>query len=208
MIFQLPFKGSWFVFWGGDTKELNYHHDDAAEKYALDMIMLDDNGSSHSAEGLRNEDYYAFGQVISSPADGVVVEAVDGLRDNEPNRTTNNYAFSGNFVMIRHAEKAFSVLAHLKQYSVNVKAGQKVRAGQKLGLCGNSGNSTEPHLHFHVQDDSVWTEIASDYRRKPLAKGVKAYFRTDVLRNGNSARKQCYAPVKGDTIAPVKTSRL
>ena len=78
--FQLPFRGSWFVYWGGDTKQLNIHHGDTAENYALDLVILDDKGSRHKGSGHKNEDYYAFGQDILAPADGVVIEAVDGHR--------------------------------------------------------------------------------------------------------------------------------
>lgn len=203
LTFQPPFKGSWFVYWGGDNKILNYHHDDPAEKYALDMIIIDKNGFSHPSSGSKNEDYYAFGQDILAAAAGEVVEAVDGLRDNRPRKSTNNYAFSGNFVMIKHSGGIYSVLAHLQQHSIVVKAGQKVTAGQKIGKCGNSGNSTEPHLHFHVQDNSVLTKISSDYKRVPLAKGVKAYFETTVWRNNKKSRKSRHAPVRGDILSPV-----
>jgi murein DD-endopeptidase MepM/ murein hydrolase activator NlpD len=62
--------------------------------------------------------------------------------------------FRGNFVIIKHAEKEYSFIAHLKKDSVAVKAGDKVKQGQVIGLCGNSGHSTEPHIHFHLQDSS------------------------------------------------------
>lgn len=201
--FQLPFRGSWFVFWGGDTKKLNYHHDDAAEKYALDMVILDTAGKTHSGPGTKNQDYYAYGQDVLAPADGEIVEAVDGFRDNLPQKTTNDYAYPGNFLMIKHGEKLCSVLEHLRQGSVSVRAGQEVKVGQKLGECGNSGNSTEPHLHFHVMDNDTLRTLDKNYVRKPLAKGVKAYFEVNIQCNGATFHRHRYAPVKGDVISRV-----
>ena len=58
----------------------------------------------------------------------------------------------GNQVVIDHGHAEFSFLAHLQQGSVAVQPGQSVAPGDTLGLCGNSGNSSEPHLHYHLQD--------------------------------------------------------
>jgi hypothetical protein len=199
--FSLPFRGSWFVFCGGNTKAVNHHHGETAQRYALDLIMINKKSGSHAGSGSENQDYYAFGQDTLAPAGGEVIEAVDGFRDNEPQKTTNNYAYSGNFVMIKHAENLYSVLAHLRHGSVQVKAGEKVLAGQKLGECGNSGNSTEPHLHFHAQDNSVLTILTKDYERKPFAKGVKAYFDVVIENKSERKRKLHYSPIKGDILS-------
>ena len=58
--FILPFKGEWTVFWGGDTKELNYHIENEAQKGAFDIVITDENGKSYKNGGEKNEDYYAF----------------------------------------------------------------------------------------------------------------------------------------------------
>ena len=76
--------------------------------------------------GTRNADYWAWGKTVLAPASGRVVEAVDGVRDNRPQVEAEN-----------RAEPA---------------GNHRVRPGDALGLTGNSGNSSEPHLHFHVQD--------------------------------------------------------
>jgi murein DD-endopeptidase MepM/ murein hydrolase activator NlpD len=62
--------------------------------------------------------------------------------------------FRGNFVIIKHHDKEYSFIAHFRLDSINVKKGQKVIQGQVIGLCGNSGHSTEPHIHFHLQDSA------------------------------------------------------
>ncbi len=199
---QLPFTGSWFVFWGGDTKELNNHHSDRVSKYALDMIILDTGGKSHRGSSTQNSDYYAYGQSLLAVADGVVIEAVDGVLDNEPNKTTNDYVYNGNAVLIKHTDGVYSLTAHLRPGSLRVKAGTRVKAGQKIGECGNSGNSTEAHVHFQLQDSATILAIDKDYSRHPVAKGLKAYFACMVTRSGKTRQVARHAPVKSDTIAP------
>ena len=188
---QLPFKDRWFVMWGGDTKELNQHHDNRGQRFAFDFIGIGPDGKTHKGDGLKNEDYYAFGREILAPADGVVTEAIEGVRDNVPG-SMNGYAAVGNCVILQHAEHEVSVLAHFKLGSIRVKAGDKVKAGQVLGLCGNSGNSSEPHLHYHLQN----TPVLQD------GTGIKGFFRQVAVesKDGRKELKSDYSPVKGDRI--------
>jgi murein DD-endopeptidase MepM/ murein hydrolase activator NlpD len=92
-----------------------------------------------------------------SPADGIVVKVNNHIRDytgvGDHSIDWKTWDFRGNFVVIKHADKEFSFLAHLRKDSILVKKGDFVRAGQVIGLCGNSGHSTEPHLHFHLQNN-------------------------------------------------------
>jgi murein DD-endopeptidase MepM/ murein hydrolase activator NlpD len=186
---SLPFKGKWLVFWGGDTKKLNHHHDVPAQKFAFDILGVNENGEIHSGEGTKNEDYYCFGREILAPADGVVVEAIDGVRDNTPG-SMNPYCLVGNCVVIQHRTNEFSVLAHFRRGSVAVKAGDQVKRGQLLGKCGNSGNSSEPHLHYHLQNSSIFQD----------AFGIKCNFDKVVLAS-DSTTKTNYSPIKGDIIS-------
>src|SRR6185369_11793687 len=154
---SLPFSGKWLVVWGGDTKELNQHHDAPAQKFAFDLLGVDENGNTHRGDGTKNEDYLCFGRELLAPADGVVVEAIDGVRDNTPG-SMNPYCLVGNCVVIQHRTNEFSVLAPFLRGSVAVKAGDRVQRGQLLGKCGNSGNSSEPHLHFHLQHSGIFQD--------------------------------------------------
>jgi murein DD-endopeptidase MepM/ murein hydrolase activator NlpD len=105
----------------------------------------------------------------------------------------NPYSALGNAVLIQHGPQEVSVLAHLKNGSVRVAAGDKVKRGQIVGLCGNSGNSSEPHLHFHLQN----TPIIQD------ATGIKVFFAQLLVgAREKSEPKRDYSPVKGDTISP------
>jgi murein DD-endopeptidase MepM/ murein hydrolase activator NlpD len=189
-VLRLPFEGRWRVQWGGATRELNQHHDTPNQRYAFDFLVTDERGQTHKGEGTQNEDYYAFGRKVLAPADGLVTDVIRGVRDNRPG-SMNPYSALGNAVFIRHAEHEVSVLAHLQQGSIRVKAGDKVKVGQVLGLCGNSGNSSEPHLHYHLQN----TPIIQD------GTGIRCFFETVlVTRDGTSRSEQHYSPVKDDIV--------
>jgi murein DD-endopeptidase MepM/ murein hydrolase activator NlpD len=130
---------------------------------------------------------------LLAPADGVVTEVIFGVRDNVPG-SMNPLSALGNAVFIQHGKHEVSVLAHLKQGSTRVKAGDKVKKGQVLGLCGNSGNSSEPHLHYHLQN----TPIIQD------ATGIKCYFEgVTVEKRGVKSMRQSYSPVKGEIVGRV-----
>jgi len=186
----LPFKGRWLVVWGGDTKELNQHHDVPNQRFAFDFLGVDEQGKTRKGEAHANEDYFAYGREILAPADGTITDVITGVRDNVPG-SMNPYSALGNAVFIQHRENEVSVLAHLKPGSIKVKVGDKVKAGQLVGLCGNSGNSSEPHLHYHLQN----TPIIQD------ATGIKCYFQKVILlQNGKSQVRAEYPPIKGEVI--------
>ncbi len=182
----LPFKDEWTVVWGGDTKELNYHVESEAQKNAFDLVITDANGKSFKTNGKTNEDYYVFGKELIAPCDAEVVLAVDGIKDNIPGELNPIY-IPGNTVILKTKNNEFLYFAHFKQHSVVVKEGQKVKQGDLLGLCGNSGNSSEAHLHFHIQN-------VEDMNK---ATGAKAYF-SKILVNGKL--KSNYSPIKGEKI--------
>ncbi|MBN1588264.1 MAG: peptidoglycan DD-metalloendopeptidase family protein [Pirellulales bacterium] len=189
-VLRLPFEECWKVAWGGDTKELNQHHDCPNQKFAFDFLVVDEHGKTHANDGTKNEDYYAFGRPVLAPADGVVAEVIDGVRDNTPG-SMNPYSAVGNAVIIRHRKHEVSVLAHFQQGTICVKRGERVKQGQVLGLCGNSGNSSEAHIHYHFQN----TPILQD------GTGIKCYFdRVRVLRDGKTESKKHYSPVRNDLV--------
>ena len=184
----LPFKDTWTVFWGGDTKEQNYHLISEAQKNAFDLIITDDSNKSYKTDGHTNEDYYAYGKDLIAPCNGEIVLVVDGIKDNKPGELNPIYV-PGNTVILKTSNNEYLFFAHFKQHSIKVKQGDKVKQGQLLGLCGNSGNSSEPHLHFHIQN-------VEDMN---IATGVKCYF--DKI-NVNGKIMTDYSPVKGEIIKP------
>ena len=195
-VMSLPFKGRWVLTWGGDTKELNYHHDVPNQRFAFDLLGVGEDGKTRKGDAAGNEDYYAFGREVLAPAAGVVTDVITGVRDNVPG-SMNSSSAVGNAVFIQHAEREISVLAHFKLGSIRVKAGQKVDRGQVLCLCGNSGNSSEPHIHYHLMNTPIIQEATS----------IKVRFEDVMLeRDGKKKRMKDYSPIKGDIISPPASS--
>lgn len=190
---RLPFRDTWTVFWGGPTKEQNAHLDVPNQRRALDIVITDKEGKSHKGDGKKNTDYYCYGKELLAPAPGTVVLLIDGVPDNAPG-SMNHFMATGNCVMIQHTANEFSVIAHLQPHSAKVKLGDKVQTGQVLGLCGNSGNSSEPHLHFHIQDSQVFQD----------GLGVTPYFQdVRVIHGSKTAKEKEYTPAKDDKLAPL-----
>ncbi|MCD2137607.1 M23 family metallopeptidase [Salinicoccus halitifaciens] len=148
--YTMPVKEEWLVFWGGDNEFINYHYVYGSQRYAYDLLQMKD-GKTHKGDPLQNENYHAFDKEITAPAGGKVVKVVNHIRDNVPGEM-NEKRPSGNHVIIQHAHKEYSMIAHLKKESITVEEGDIVQQGDTLGRCGNSGNSSEPHLHFQVMD--------------------------------------------------------
>ena len=151
-----------------------------------DRVITDIKGNRYKNDGKKNEDYYAFGKELIAPVNGEVVLVVDGIKDNKPGILNPNYV-PGNTVIIKTNNNEYLFFAHFKQHSIQVKQGQKVEQGTVLGLSGNSGNSSEPHLHFHIQN-------VEDMN---IATGAKAYF-DNILVNGKL--KQDHSPVQKEKI--------
>jgi murein DD-endopeptidase MepM/ murein hydrolase activator NlpD len=147
--FRLPLDGPVTVAWGGATREVNYHVRGAAERWAYDLLVTRD-GLSFRTDGRDVADYYAYGLPVRAPADGLVRSASDG----EPDTALGARSLldgCGNRVVLEVAVDEFLFLCHLMPGSVTVTEGDRVSSGQVVGRVGNSGNSTEPHLHVHLQ---------------------------------------------------------
>lgn len=185
---QLPFKGEWFTVWGGDTKAQNYHVVNKAQRRAFDFLIVKNN-RTFERSGTRNEDYYAFGKPLYAVCDAEVVKVTTGVMDNKPG-TMNPAQEFGNSIILKTSAEEYIVYAHFENETIQVAVGDRVVAGQYLGNCGNSGNSTEPHLHLHIQDGP------DPY----TATGVTCYFE-EILVNGNPEKD--YSPVRLDKIAPL-----
>ena len=146
---HLPFTGEWFVVWGGRTLEQNYHAADRAQRFAMDVLIYRD-GVTHSGDAASLESYYCWDQPILSPGAGTIAAVVSDLPDN-PIGETDAQNPAGNHVVIDLGNSEFAFLGHMRQGSVAVSVGDTVAVGDELGRCGNSGNTSEPHLHMHLQ---------------------------------------------------------
>lgn len=126
-----------------------------AQRFAIDCVQLGPDGQSFSGDSKVNSNYHAYGSEILAVSDGVVVATNDGIAENIPGERPSPVTFEnigGNWVLLKVGDNKFAFYAHLIPGSLRVQPGQTVRKGDVLGLLGNSGNSTEPHLHFHFGD--------------------------------------------------------
>lgn len=188
--FAAPRQGSWFTYWGGRNLVRNYHMVAPAQTYAFDFVVTRE---GRSYDGPQNElsSYFCWGEPVLAAADGVVADVVDGVAD-MPVGQMNPKQPAGNHVIIRHGADQHSLVGHLQQGSTKVKKGQAVKAGQPIGLCGNSGNTSEPHVHFHLQTGETFAEAGQ---------GLPAAFR-DMIVDGRPAHDG--EPVRGQAIAATK----
>jgi hypothetical protein len=125
------------------------------ETFAIDWIRLVDN-RLFTGDGTRNEDYFAFGAEVLAVAEGTDVFVRDGMPEDTPKEppTTVHQPldYGGNEVVLELAPGVYAFYAHLQPGSIRVTPGETVTTGQVLGLLGNTGNSTAPHLHFQLAD--------------------------------------------------------
>jgi hypothetical protein len=164
LVLKPPFHGNGWLNANGCCKNLGPHRASfnpingkfwQAETFAIDFLEVNAQGVGHSGDGSRLDQYPYYGADILAAKGGKVVEAVTDLPDQIPNQDpvgTTLETAAGNHVIIDMGDGQYALYAHLKPYSVTVQAGDVVQDGQKLGLLGNSGNTTGPHLHFQVMD--------------------------------------------------------
>ncbi len=187
-----PFRGVWTVITGGGIREGAAQRNLLQQQYAYEFSGTDSNGLRYKNYGKTNGDYNGYGKEVLAPANGTIVEVIDGIRENSPG-VRNPYAPIGNAIIIQHSALEYSVLAFLKQGSIRLKVGDKVTRGQVIAQCGNSGNAMEPAIHYHLQD--------SPYLQ--TARGVKFYFdNVMVTKEGKKEFKLLHLPETGDVINP------
>ncbi|MFD3444233.1 M23 family metallopeptidase [Microbacteriaceae bacterium 4G12] len=178
VLMSLPFTGRWLVQNSPARRVPSHGTDLLGERYAIDFVGVDPRGRTAARRDWRTalateppDRFVAFGRPILAPADGVVVVVHDGEPDHEARRSQlalvpyvlgqrsrlrqGAHAIAGNHIILRlPGGGPFVALVHLRAGSLLVRAGESVRAGQQLAQCGNSGNSTQPHLHVQVMDSA------------------------------------------------------
>jgi len=185
---SLPFWGEWMVTQGHDGEITHKER----WKHAWDFEIVDKEGSLSSGSGRKPEDYYCFNKPVLAPADGWVEEILDGVEDN-PIGEVNLDQNWGNTIIIKHADKVYTKLSHLKNESFKVEKGDYIKRGDVLALCGNSGRSPQPHLHFQVQANPFIGAKTIDY---PFA-----FF---IMRKGTSYSLKTYLrPLKNDFVSNI-----
>ncbi len=188
---RLPFEGQYYVLWGGRSWQNNRHSAVPDQRYALDLLQLSRSGKTFEGNGSRNDQFIAWGKPVLAAGEGVVAVAEDVVLDNEPGKPRGIGLLYGNHVVIDHGNGEFSLVAHLMHGSLQVKPGDRVSSGQVLARTGNSGMSSEPHIHFQLMDKADWR----------LANGFPAEFQNFVLGDRVIERGE---PRRADLISPVK----
>jgi hypothetical protein len=128
------------------------------QRFAIDWVRIDAENKTFSGDRKVNASYHAYGVEAIAVAPGTVVEVKDGIPENVPGDRAvaiDRETVAGNYVLLDLSGGRRALYAHFQPGSLRVKKGDKVKRGQVLGLVGNSGNSTEPHLHFHVADGAT-----------------------------------------------------
>ncbi|MER5730201.1 M23 family metallopeptidase [Streptomyces sp. NPDC002138] len=147
--------GTWLIVQGGG-RGLNHHLSVPEQRGALDVIGVGARGDRRHG-GSAPEAYRIYGAQLYAPCDGLVVSAADGYADQTPGSIRYEPPY-GNHVFIDTGAEVVK-LAHLRPGSVSVAVGDRVRTGQPLGEVGNSGNTSEPHLHIHAERDGVGLDL-------------------------------------------------
>ena len=145
---SLPFRGEWFVAWGSRTINENQHAVSISQRFAYDFVIRK-GSKTFDGDGTSNSDYYCYNQQVIAPGSGKVIEIINHVDDNEIGQMPKIH---GNRVVIDHKNGEYSIIAHFRKGSIVVRKGDTVEPGQLLGLCGNSGHSSEPHIHYHLQN--------------------------------------------------------
>ena len=200
VVLVLPFRGTWLARNSPARRVPSHGTHLFATTYAMDFIAVRGRRTASSRDWrtlLSTEPadrFFAFGQPVLGPATGSVVAVHDGEADHEARRSqlarvpyaltqaararAGAGALAGNHVILeRESGTGYVLLAHLRAGSIRVRAGESVVAGQALASCGNSGNSTQPHLHVQVMDTADPFRARGipmsfrDYRRWPRSGG-------------------------------------
>lgn len=220
---SLPFHGKWKVFNSGADKSNSHSWNVISQRYAYDFVL---SGETYHSDRKRQNinDYLTFNENVYSPNDGVVIKVKNNIKDNKHAGTgwidiwTND--LRGNFVIIRHDDHVYSLVAHLKKGSCLVKKGDLVKRGQLIAGCGNSGHSTQPHIHFQIQDKGNWyfskglPIVFSDILKKSIKDDdfIKTEYdyisKNDIVLNAKSEnavfeKADPKAKISGDLITPL-----
>ena len=186
--FGAPFMGRWTCTQGVDgplTHKGPWRH-------ALDFQVTGEDGRTSRGTGRSLADYHCYKLPVLAPADGTVAKVVDDIPDNKIGEVNlkDNW---GNLVLLYHAPGLYSMACHFSPGSLKVQQGQPVRRGDMLGLCGSSGRSPEPHLHWQLQ---ATARVGAPTLEVELH---------DVVREGDTPRLMgTYTPREGDVVRNLK----
>lgn len=187
----LPFQETWFVSNGGRSIKTNNHLRFRDGEGPQNQLYAYDFRSKTTGREKTLDDFPVFGKEVLAPANGVVIQTIDGAFDMQPGERNRSVGV-GNTVVINHENSEYSLLCHLKHNSISVKVGDKVKQGEIIALCGNSGNSFQPHIHYHLQNGPYMHN----------SKALPAHF-AHILVDGKE--KFNYEPIRGQMVSNIDT---
>jgi len=149
VVLDLPVRGEWLAGHAGATTLTNHHYKN--NRYAIDCLKIGPDGRFYEDPEKEVTDFYSYEEPVYAPANGKITEIMDSLTSDifgEPD--TENPG--GNYVIMDIGNDRYFLVAHLMKEKIPVKEGQLINKGDILGYIGNSGNTSFPHLHIHVQN--------------------------------------------------------
>jgi hypothetical protein len=163
IVVAAPLRGPGWVAVNGCCAQISAHRGAVlafdgkayiAQRFAIDFVQVDSSGRLFSGAVDQLASYPFFGVPVYAAADGTVVEASDGLPEQVPGapKDVTVQTLPGNHIVVDMGNGNFALYAHLKTSTLAVKVGDRVKAGDVIGHLGNTGNTSAPHLHFHVMD--------------------------------------------------------
>jgi murein DD-endopeptidase MepM/ murein hydrolase activator NlpD len=164
VVISPPVRGEWAAFNGPSNASGHRRlvlalegHVASGQRFAIDFLQVDSAGRSFRGDATKNSNYYAYGTELLAVADGIVAATKDSIIENIPGANSRAVPITletvgGNFVGIDIGNGKYALYAHVQPHSLRVKVGDRVKRGQVIALLGNSGNSTEPHVHFQIAD--------------------------------------------------------
>jgi hypothetical protein len=173
LVIEPPFKGDGWVNGNGCCLEVGPHRFvmnamngrlDPSEGFAIDWIKVDAEGKAFRGDGKKSENWLCYGVDVLAVGPGTVVETMRDLPDETPGvppTITDVTHIAGNHVLLDLGGGHYAMYAHLAPKSLTVHVGDHVKSGDKIGLLGNSGNSTGPHLHFQISDRPSTLDVTS-----------------------------------------------
>lgn len=183
----LPFKGKWYVEYGGTKRKNSHSWNIIGQRYAYDFEIRKNNLPYHD-DVTKNENYYSFLENVYAPADGWVVVLVNKYENTHITEDRKIICdcddAKGNYIIIKHNNGEYSTICHFERDSFLIKQGDLVKEGEILGKVGNSGNTQGPHIHFQVQlgidpDNNKGIPITfknayeNGKKRKTIEKGIE-----------------------------------
>jgi len=204
LVVEFPLRGEWMSPNTPGKRIPSHGTDKFGQRYAFDFFQVDSRKIFFKGNQLKYffykiplSDCYCWGKDVFAPCDGKIIEAMDGYKERQTLqffkdffaiiKNSRNYdpekhgiqAVAGNYVIMECSENKYAFFAHFKTDSISVKSGEFIKKGHILGKVGHTGNSTAPHLHFHIMDNI----------NPIIAKGIPCVFEQYEKFYGNAWEK-------------------